>query len=352
MPTKINYRRTYEELEQVASKFWPAELSELEAQISIIPLLLKTQDQFIALLSVPTKSIEKLFEVVESSTLKPNLFLKHLVILADFGGEMLQRVSREAKALFPNNRISYLWQGEQHTYNFKEFPTKGFNNTSLRIDGKKIFEDYPFSDLQKDAIALLLFGSAYSDTNEVENLPLGKCEIGDYLGKPAELAAFIKQRYIWVSRITGGAQSNNLGQIAQKFVGEYIENNLGVEGVTVHTGGRLPGVTHTDPTTGRMTSFDLVVTDNSKYVAIEVGFQVTTNSVIERKAGQAKARYEQVEKTGHRIAYVIDGSGNFQRETALRTICGFSHCTVAFSKNELNVLCSFLRDFFTGKADV
>ena len=85
MPPKINYRRTYEELEQVASKFWPAELSELESKISVIPLLLKTQDQFIALLSVPSKSLEKLFEIVESSTLKLNLFLKHLVILADFG---------------------------------------------------------------------------------------------------------------------------------------------------------------------------------------------------------------------------------------------------------------------------
>jgi hypothetical protein len=181
----------------------------------------------------------------------------------------------------------------------------------------------------------------------VDNLPLGKCEIGDYLGKPTELTEFIRQRYIWVSRITGGAQSNNLGQIAQKFVAEYIKDNLGVEGVSVHPSGRLPQVTHTDSTTGRMTSFDIVVTDNTKYVAVEVGFQVTTNSVIERKSGQARARYEQVERAGHRIAYVIDGSGNFQRETALRTICAHSHCTVAFSRSELDILCNFLREFFT-----
>ncbi|QFS47783.1 hypothetical protein [Nostoc sphaeroides] len=30
-------------------------------------------------------------------------------------------------------------------------------------------------------------------------------------------------------------------------------------------------------------------------VGIEVSFQVTTNSVIERKAGQAKSRFEQIE---------------------------------------------------------
>jgi hypothetical protein len=95
-----------------------------------------------------------------------------------------------------------------------------------------------------------------------------------------------------------------------------------------------------------MTSFDLVVSKGKKYVAIEVGFQVTTNSVIERKSGQAQSRFIQAEKAGHKIAYVLDGAGNFQRETALRNICAYSHCTVAFSKKELEVLCQFLREQF------
>jgi hypothetical protein len=86
------------------------------------------------------------------------------------------------------------------------------------------------------------------------------------------------------------------------------------------------------------------VTNGINHIAIEVGFQVTTNSVIERKAGQARARYEQVERAGHRIAYVLDGAGNFQRETALRTICSYSHCTVAFSRSELDTLCEFVRE--------
>ncbi|NES67067.1 MAG: hypothetical protein F6K24_18350 [Okeania sp. SIO2D1] len=87
------------------------------------------------------------------------------------------------------------------------------------------------------------------------------------------------------------------------------------------------------------------MTKNQKYVAIEVSFQVTTNSVIERKGRQAKARYEQVEAAGHKIAYVIDGVGNFERQSALQTICLHSHCTLAFSKNELSILCNFLRDY-------
>ena len=343
-----DYQRTFEQLEEVASKFWPAELSEMEAKLSIIPLLLKTQDQFIHILSIEIDKLDKLFDIIEASSLPSNLFLKHLAILADFGGEMLKRVSREFELLFPERKLNYFWRGQQRSYTFKALPKRKFSNTSLSIDGKKLFSDRPLDDLQRDAVTLLLFGSAYSDDGLEVASPLARCEIGDYLGKPDELVTFIKQRYIWVSRITGGAQSNSLGQLAQKFVGQYIEEHLSLPEIEVQTNGRLPGVTHTDITTGRLTSFDLVITNGDKYVAIEVSFQVTTNSVIERKSGQAKARYEQVENAGHKIAYVLDGSGNFERETALRTICAHSHCTVAFSRSELDVLCEFLTEYFSG----
>ncbi len=341
-----NYARTFEQLESVASKFWPAELSEIESKLSIIPLLLKTQDQFINIIGVETPSLENLFTVIESASLPANLFLKHLVILADFGGEMLQRVSAEFETLFPSGELHYFWGDKQQTYKFRAAPKQKFSNKALKIDGKELLNIHPLDELQKDAIALLLFGSAHSAENQDVASALARCEIGEYLGKANELATFVKQRYIWVSRITGGATANNLGQIAQRFVADYISEHLDSENVEVHHGGRLPNVTHTDSATGRMTSFDLVVTDGKKCVAIEVSFQVTTNSTIERKSGQAQTRYEQAEKAGHKIAYVLDGAGNFQRETALRTICSFSHCTVAFSRNELDILCQFLREQF------
>jgi hypothetical protein len=343
-----NYQRTFEELDEVASKFWPAELSELEAKLSVIPLLLDTQDDFISIISVKTPDLERLFNVLEASSLPANLFLKHLAILADFGGEPLQRMSREFKMLFPDGKLNFYWHERPHSYAFRVFPQLKFSNQSLHIDGRHLVEDHPLDDLKKDAIALLLFGSAYSGDDEEVATALTKCEIGDYLGKPDQLTEFIKQRYIWVSRITGGAKANNLGQLAQKFVAEYIEDHLGLDNIEVKSGGRLPEVTHTDPLTGRETSFDLVVTNGVRYVAVEVSFQVTTNSTIERKAGQAKSRYEQVEKAGHRIAYVIDGAGNFQRETAMRIMLVHSHCSVAFSRSELEVLCDFLKGFFIG----
>jgi len=345
-----HYRRSVEDLEKVASKFWPDEISEKEAQISIIPLLTETQDTFVSILSVPVSDLQKIFTIVEASTMPANLFLKHLMILADFGGEMLQRLCREFRNLFPYKNLSYIWivngQSEERTYTFIALPdTKTLNNQKLGISGKKLLEKQPLTDLHKDIIAILLLGSMATDP-QLAHL-LSKCEISHYVGQPERLDRYIRQRYIWVSRITGGSQSNSLGQIAQEFVRRFLAEELETIGVEIISNGTMPYVRHSENEKARATNFDLVVKKNDKYVAIEISFQVTTNSVIERKAGQARSRYEQIELAGYKIAYVLDGSGNFQRHRALQTICNYSHCTVAFSRSELRLLCQFISDYLT-----
>ncbi len=324
--------------------FWPTELSAQAARLSIIPKLLETQNEFIAILSVPVPTLEAAFQIVQASSLSGNLFLKHLTILADFGGEQLQRVNSNFAKLFPEGQLAYLWNNEIHTYTFQKLPVPNLSNDKLGISGKRLLKNRALDGLLQDIAALLIFGSACIDESAARIL--GKCEIGEYLGHPERLAKFIKQRYIWVSRITMGSKANNLGQLAQQFVLNYLQDNLGIANAEVHSNATIPGITHTDPRTNRPTSFDIVVAKGEQYAAIEVSFQVTTNSTIERKAGQAQARYRQIEAAGYKIAYVIDGAGNFQRETALRTICSFSHCTVTFSRQELDVLCQFLREYF------
>ena len=339
------YTRTIEELRRLASMFWPLELSQREAELSVIPKLVETQDQFIAVLSVDVPDLTALFRVVDSSKLSGNMFLKHLVVLADFGGEMLQRINGRFHSLFPSRRLAYLWNGKRHTYAFKRLPIKGvLNNEKLGMSGRTLLREQPLDELHKDVVAILLLGSMSSDEKVAEIL--SKCEIRNYLGQPSKLDRFIKQRYIWVSRITGGARANALGQAAQNFVKEYVQANLKISRLKIKSSGQLPRVTHTDPETNRPTTFDLVVSVGNKYAAIEVSFQVTTNSTIERKAGQARSRFEQINRAGHRIAYVVDGAGNFQRENAIQTLCAHSHYTVAFSRSELDVLCQFLRKYF------
>jgi hypothetical protein len=46
------------------------------------------------------------------------------------------------------------------------------------------------------------------------------------IGNERELESFVKQRYIFVSRITGGATANSLGNLAQKYVVDYLQEKL------------------------------------------------------------------------------------------------------------------------------
>lgn len=341
------YMRTVEELRLVASMFWPEDLSKQAAELSIIPRLIETQDQFLAILNVKVRDIEGLFQIIRSSSLPANMFLKHLAILADVGGESLKRITGQFDRVFPGGRLDYMWNGEERVYSFKYLPSGIIGNQQLDIDGRRLFEPQTLSTLYEDIIAILLLGSnAIFTDDQSSNDILTKCEISNYLGKPDELERFVKQRYIWVSRITGGARANNLGQITQKFVENYLRDNLQIDGLTIQSNGHIPGITHTAEGDRRLITFDLILAKDDRYTAIEISFQVTTNSTIERKSGQAQARFEQIEEKNYRIAYVIDGAGNFERESALRTICAYSHCTVALSRSELDILCRFLREYF------
>lgn len=334
------YARTRTELEGFACKWWPEDLVALEAEASIIPTLIRTQDQFISILNLSdSNNPESIFTIIEASNFSANLFLKHLMVLADFGSEPLQRINRDFNLYFPDDTLTYSINGQTHMYRISELPATGtLNNKKMCTDVEGVNYHIDLDDFYKDIIMLLLFGgNAIND--QISNI-FSKCTIGNMMGKTDELKEFIKQRYIHVSRITGGAQANGLGNAAQIYAKRYLELNLGEE-YTITSNGHIPGVTQNDRTE---TTFDLSVEHNNRFVGIEISFQVTTNSTIERKAGQAQARFHSVEESGNYIAYIIDGAGNFQRESALTTICQYSHCTVAYTDSEFNILIDFIRE--------
>lgn len=337
----MNYRRTPEQLRKHASLYWPSELAEREASTSIIPLLIGTQDKFVSLLTVSNSSPSAWkITLTSSGDLYPNLFLKHLMVLADVGGEPLKRVRPALRGIFPKRKMTFTWGGSNHDYKFQEIiETNRLDNTSLFIDGEGILQRKELSGKLEDVIMLLLFGA--SALEPVPDFIRDRCIIGNLIGNKTELESFVRQRYIWVSRITVGATSNRMGQLAQDYVKEMLEHSL-PEWEFIRNG-TLAGVSQTAGRTD--ISFDIVARSPSdKYVAIEVAFQFTTNSVIERKAGQAEGRHKMVRKLGHHIAYVLDGAGNFERIAALRTICQFSDCTVALTPSEIANLVQFLRD--------
>ena len=340
---KVRYNRGIHELEANAEKWWPKALEAQVAGVSAIPKLIATQEQFISILKLSGKSPMQIFDVLEASQLSANLFLKHLVVLADYGGEMIKRLGREFAEVFPFDQktkrhyMQYIVAEKSHRYDFQSLPVKGLGNTKLKIDGAAIAKEIALDGLYQDMTMILIYGS----TSDVAHLAgLEKCEVGVLLGDAAAITKYVRERYINVSRITTGASANSLGQIAQDYVVEILRQHL-PQGISITRNGKIVLASHDKD--GGM-PFDVVATKGKKKVGVEVTFQVTTNSVIERKAGQAKDRQTAMHQDGYSIAYVIDGAGNFQRSSAVSTICRFSDCTVAYSADEIVVLAAFIKE--------
>lgn len=341
MATK-RFNKTILELEANAVMWWPKNLTTKEADTSIVPLLLKTQAEFISILNIAPTDIQGLFKIIAASKVSANVFLKHLVVLSDYGGEQIQRLNINFKDIFPQSGGRYFFEyykeEKKIRYIFKALPVKGaLNNKRLLIDGPSLTKDHELSPIIEDLIALLMFGSSAVDDN-ISSI-LNKCEIGTLVGDEVALSKYVKQKYIWVSRITGGAAANTLGQIAQTYARDYLRDHLPKKYEVVRNG-HISIVSDNDDI--KPLPFDIVVMHKEKKVGVEVSFQVTTNSTIERKAGQAQSRQALLHRNGDYIAYIIDGAGNFQRKSAIKAICKHSDCTVAYSDEEFQLLVDFI----------
>ena len=336
-----NFTPSARDLRLRAALFWPAELTAREASASIIPVLLSTQDKFISLLDVADASPTAWKEALRAtSALSANVFLKHLMVLADVGGEPLKRLHPELKRLFPSDTMTYVWREANYEYRFKAILTaKSLDNAALHVEGTGLTTGYALDEKMED-VAMLLLHSGSAIGVDLPEILREKCILGGLMGRKEELEKFVKQRYILVSRITGGATSNALGQLAQDYVRDFLKKELPEWRITRNK--TVPGISQNAGRTD--ISFDIVVhSPTDKYTAVEISFQVTTNSVIERKAGQAQVRASLLRAAGHRIAYVLDGAGNFERNAALETICQYSDCTVTLTANDLKTLVEYLR---------
>lgn len=339
--------RSVKDLESSALNFWPREIAEKEKSSSIIPYLIDSLDKFISILKVSDKTPFVWQETLKNTEGMPyNLFLKHLMVLADIGGEPLKRFKTNMKRIFSDSEMVFSWRGDQYMYEFQTLDERvAWNNKNLMVDGEGLlsneiglFGDENIPPLFCDVIMLIMFGGASNS----ENLPSKieeRCIIGTLLGNSEEIDDFVSERYIWVSRITGGATANNLGYLAEDYVRDYLSDSLPDWDFDNSI---IPGISQNDGRTP--IKFDMVAkSPEDNYCAIEVSFQVTTNSTIERKAGQAQSRKRNLEQEGHKIAYVVDGAGNFERSSAIQTISNFSDLIVTFDDDELQKLAEFLK---------
>ncbi len=343
------YQRTLVELQANAVMHWSKDMLEKANSFSALPVLLETQDEFIALLKVASKSPLSWKTVLnESKALTPSVFLKHLMVLSDLGGEALNKLSPLSDS-FEDKCIRFHWEGEQHVYRLLEIGDKcPLTNSSLKVEAKSVIGNKVMSDRMHDVIMLILFGALDPDNNLPEEAQQ-RCAIGSLLGKPEDITNLVKENYIRVSKQLSGERANSLGHASQRYVASTLKDVL-PKGWFIQEEGNLTGVSHSDENE-KLTNFDLVVkSPKGKEFGIEVSFQVTTNSTIERKARESNALYRKVCEAGHKLCYVIDGAGNINvRKKAIGMICEHSNCTVAMSKEEIEHMASFMMEVECGE---
>jgi hypothetical protein len=329
----------FNELSKSACLYWPKELAEEALSVSLISPLIETQDDFLSILRISSHTPTSWVDAIKlCDAITPNLFLKHLMVLSDVGGERLQRYSKDIKRIFPDGRMVFETNGREYSYEFKS--KKSWNTRNLNVEKTLLLKKLTkLNDEMMDVCMLILWAANTTNNNSLPKEMIDNCIIGNMIGSKQEITKFVKERYIMVSRQTGGSTANDLGHICEKFIKEKladkISDNISLDGHTI------VGITHNDKD---LTTFDLVAKNikNNKSIGIEVSFQVTTNSTIERKAGLAKSRKDLLNSAGHKVAYVIDGSGNFQRSNAIKSIISHSDMTVNFSDNGIDKLAEFI----------
>lgn len=281
------YRLTFEEWSSYVSRYWPKELITREAKVSVVPRLIETQDKFLSILILSDKNPLAWEKILAHTSLGGNLFLKHLMVLADVGSELLQRLS----ANFPyEERMEFKWKGELSSYEFEILGKTKTRCSNKALGVHDLSQGHPLTPLQKDVAMLLLYGGFATYIPEHFEWSEDKCIIGDLLGDSHRIEDFVRKRYIVVSRITQGSTANKLGQLFQDYVYDHLRKELG-DGWSFEKNGTIPGIRESNQ--GREMCFDIVARKlpDGPYCGIEVSFQVTTNSTIERKAGLAEQRY-------------------------------------------------------------
>ena len=328
------------QLEKNACLYWPKDLAASAAETSLLIPLLSTQDHFLSVLKSADKNPLAWRDVLNlCDALSPNIFLKHLMVLSDIGGERLQRFAKDFDILFPDGKFTFLWKDKKYEYIFSD-SKRVWTNKNLHVEKSVLLHSLDSLKSEMLDVCMLILWAGFAV--DQQNLPqeiFDKCIIGGFIGDPSALDFFVKQRYIHVSKMSGGSLANDLGYLCEKYVVNRLKNNL--PDYVCLNGHAIDGMSHNDKD---LTTFDIVAknTITGKCVGIEISFQVTTNSVIERKAGMAKSRRDLLHQLGHYVAYIIDGSGNFQRKNAILTIISFSDCVVNFSDDNLLELAGFI----------
>ncbi len=334
-----DYAPSPEELIKKAILYWPSELVKREMAASVIPLLISTQDKFISILDVSDSAPDAWkLALAATSEMPANLFLKHLMVLSDIGGEPLKRIRTGFTGIFPDAGMSYVWKGQTHKYAFKVIPTaRSLTNRTLFVDGKRLHTPHGLEPLMEDVIMLILHGAAA--TGPIPAILKEKCILGSLMGRVGEVEDFVKQRYIWLGQTTRHIRPSQMEQLCRAHVVNMLLEEL--PGWTITCNGFIQETATSKPND---LLFDIVArSPTSQLFVIEVGFYFIAGDFLALRALQAETKANLVHKAGGKIVYVIANAYNVRQFSSLATICRHSDYIVAFTQKDMASLVKFMR---------
>lgn len=331
---------SYNSIERTALGTWPDVIRKQAARDPLFDFHSQFVDELLNLDLRPNELRKSLNKV----NMPFPMFLKHLMILADFGGEPLRLIHQRRMHVFQNakSKVAFLVidrRGRKFRLQIREFHRKSrFDLKALGVTPEQLLSTSPATELQIDTALVLLTG--HESVNSVLSGQLANSRVGDVIrrhrGNESAFNTFLSTRYLEVSSQVRGARSNRLGQLMQNKVQSTLQKELGSDYIF----GKKIGKKSYDIVIRRAPSSS--ASDSKKSVAIEVLFQETTNSTIERKGNLAHVGRR---SKGVARCFVIDGYGAFKRESAVKKMVARSDFSSNANPQQLKLLAQFVKQF-------
>lgn len=358
-----------QELKEEANWFWTDEIIGSQQENLLISQLIESTEAVQT--CVKESNIENITENLmnlkdeEENEIPRFIVLKNLMILLDVSAEILDR----AVMYLYEKKIVQLTVGENVYKFFKlgsEFKIQLSNNNIYKQSDK---DDEFFHDI----LNLLLYASGSEELklfNTFESFKLGLLT-----GNEELLTKFLLQRSIENSSQIKQLRAVSYGNGLQREVMTRLTRELSNLGVKVALDNRYLGIQQFDivlykenededivlPTALTMFGKKTLTNDekeklkntraslmkNWKWAVIEVSFQETTNSTMERKSKQAaNGLYRSIQENNHQLIYLIDGAGYFRRPKVIDTILNNSHQVASLSTEGQEKILEYLKKYF------
>lgn len=205
----------------------------------------------------------------------------------------------------------------------------------------------------EDALFVICFAYA---TDKLGNfLTWRKCNLASYCGQPEnENLKRLTMALIWCHSQIQGTENVNTGKLAEQKIRTTIDQIVEESADWASVLKKVPWKSKKSEPTSK--SFDLALKIESpnwgfdtpkpepEYIAIEIAWQETGNSVIHRKASEYEDVFQIAKELQHWYCVVVDGVGYFSRSQAIDTIVSNAHCAVGLSDTEIEILKSFITE--------